>query len=313
MQHELLDQFRSLILPLAQVTQGAALACHAWVGRGDEKLADQAAVQAMRSALNALPIHGKVVIGEGERDAAPMLYIGEEVGRGGIEVDIALDPLEGTTLCANADSGALTVLAVSERGGLLHAPDVYMEKIAVGAGLPPEIVNLDDSIKNNLKNLARAKKVNVSDLMVTILKRPRHQELIAQVRAAGARIKLISDGDVSAVITTNAAIGAVSDLYIGIGGAPEGVLAACAQKCLGGQMQGRLLFADTEQQKRAQNMGITDLNKIYNHDEMAKGEVIFAATGVTDGALLRGVSGAGESNSVVMTSFDEHHFIFLTK
>lgn len=304
MQLELLDQLRSLILPLTHITQAAARACYDWVGHGDEKMADYAAVQAMRGALNTMAINGKVVIGEGERDQAPMLYIGEEVGCGGIAVDIALDPLEGTTLCANADSGALTVIALSERGGLLHAPDVYMEKIAVGAGLPDGIVNLDDSIKNNLQNLARAKNVNVSDLMVTILNRPRHQELISQVRAAGARIKLISDGDVSAVVTTNSFIGAVSDLYIGIGGAPEGVLAACAQKCLGGQMQGRLIFADVKQQKRAQEMGIKDINKIYTHNEMVMGEVIFAATGVTDGDLLRGVSKARKCHSVVMTSFD---------
>ncbi len=303
-------QLTSLIPPITQVTQAAARACDTWIGRGAEKQADHAAVQAMRNALQALPINGRVVIGEGERDQAPMLYIGEEVGMGGMPIDIAVDPLEGTTLCANADGGALAVIAVSERGGLLRAPDVYMEKIAIGAGLPPDIVSLDASVRTNLNNLAKAKKVALSDLTVTILQRPRHQELIAQVREAGARIQLISDGDVSAVITTNSIMGAGSDMYIGTGGAPEGVLAACAQKCLGGQLYGRLIFADEAQKARALSMGITDLHKIYTQAEMASGNIIFAASGVTSGALLPGLpprrlSELSPCHSVVMTSFAE--------
>jgi fructose-1,6-bisphosphatase II / sedoheptulose-1,7-bisphosphatase len=269
-----------------QVTQAAAIACEPWIGRGDGMAADGAAVDAMRNALGAMPISGRIVIGEGERDEAPMLYIGEELGLGGEELDIAVDPLEGTNLCANALPNALTVLAMAKRGNLLHAPDVYMDKIAVGGGLPEGIIDINASVKTNLSALAKARGKDINDMLVVILDRPRHAELIAHAREAGARVRLISDGDVSSII--EAAMGKV-DMVIGSGGAPEGVLAAAALRCLGGQMQGRLLFNDDAQKQRAQTMGISDFSKIYSAQELAKGDVIFAATGVTSGVLLKGV------------------------
>ena len=247
-------------------------------------------------------ISGRIVIGEGERDEAPMLYIGEELGNGGEELDIAVDPLEGTNLCANALPNALTILAMAKRGNLLHAPDVYMDKIAVGGGLPEGIIDINASVKTNLSALAKARGKDINDMLVVILDRPRHAEVIAHAREAGARVRLISDGDVSAII--EAATGAV-DMVIGSGGAPEGVLAAAALRCLGGQMQGRLLFNDDEQKQRAQTMGITDFSKIYSAQELAKGDVIFAATGVTSGALLKGVvqkSGKITTESICMES-----------
>lgn len=296
---------RNFALEAARVTESAALACSKWLGRGDEKAADQAAVDAMRKTLNTLDIDGTVVIGEGERDKAPMLYIGEKVGTGnGPEVDIALDPLEGTTICATGGPNALAVLAISEKGGFLHAPDVYMDKIAVGGGLPDGVIDLDESPKKNLANLAKAKKCEVSDLVACILKRDRHKELIAKVRETGARIQLISDGDVAGVIATTRKISGV-DIYMGTGGAPEGVLAAAALRCIGGQMQGRLIFAEEEEKERAKRMGIKDLNKKYNMLEMAKGDVMFAATGVTTGSMLDGVRrfpGGAETHSIVMRS-----------
>ncbi|MCC7260540.1 MAG: class II fructose-bisphosphatase [Alphaproteobacteria bacterium] len=295
---------RNLALEAVRVTEAAALACSRWMGRGDEKAADQAAVNAMRRALNLLPIEGTVVIGEGERDKAPMLYIGEKVGCSGPKVDIALDPLEGTTICAVGGPNALAVIAFAEEGGFLHAPDVYMKKIAVGGGLPDGVVNLDDAPKKNLKSLAKAKGCDVSDLVVIILDRPRHEELIAQVREAGARIQLIHDGDVAGVISTSRP-NAVGDIYIGSGGAPEGVLAAAALRSIGGQMQGKLIFRDEDEKARASRMGITDFSRTYSVTDMAKGDVMFAATGVTNGAMLDGVrrfAGGATTHSIVMRS-----------
>jgi fructose-1,6-bisphosphatase II / sedoheptulose-1,7-bisphosphatase len=275
------------------------------MGRGDEKAADQAAVDAMRSALNGLNIQGVVVIGEGERDEAPMLYIGEKVGKGtGPRVDIALDPLEGTTITAKGGPNALAVIAMAEEGNFLNAPDVYMDKIAVGGGLPDGVVDIDEQPKANLRSLAKAKKTEVGDLVVCILDRPRHAELIAKVREAGARIMLIGDGDVSGVIATSRA-GTGVDIYMGSGGAPEGVLAAAALRCIGGQMQGRLLFRNDDEKQRAAKWGIKDLNRKYTMLDMAKGDVMFAATGVTDGSMLRGVRRYGDSgstHSIVMRS-----------
>ena len=296
---------RNLALDAVRVTEAAALAASRWMGRGDEKAADQAAVDAMRTALNILDIRGTVVIGEGERDEAPMLFIGEKVGTGsGPEVDVALDPLEGTTICATGAPNALAVVAMAEKGGFLNAPDVYMDKIAVGDGLPDHVVDLDETPATNLKNLARAKQCDVSDLLVLILDRPRHQELIAKVRETGARIQLIRDGDVAGVIATTR-LNRTVDIYMGSGGAPEGVLAAAALRSIGGQMQGRLLFRNDEERKRARAMGVSDLNRKYGLNDLARGDVMFAATGVTDGALLRGVhrhTNGAHTHSVVMRS-----------
>lgn len=298
---------RNFALEAVRVTEAAALACARLMGRGDEKKADQAAVNAMREALNGLYIDGTVVIGEGERDKAPMLYIGEKVGNAaghGPAIDIALDPLEGTTICAKGGVNALAVIAMAEKGGFLHAPDVYMNKIAVGAGLPEGVVDLDNSPAKNLKNLAKAKKCEISDLVTVILERERHEELVAKVREAGARIMLIADGDVAGVIATSR-IDTGVDIYMGIGGAPEGVLAAAALRSIGGQMQGRLIFANNEQKERAKRMGITDFSRKYQLEDMARGDVMFAATGVTDGNMLRGVRrfpGGAQTHSIVMRS-----------
>jgi fructose-1,6-bisphosphatase II / sedoheptulose-1,7-bisphosphatase len=296
---------RNLALEVVRVTEAAALSASRLMGRGDEKAADQAAVDAMRSALNGLNIQGVVVIGEGERDEAPMLYIGEKVGKGtGPRVDIALDPLEGTTITAKGGPNALAVIAMAEEGNFLNAPDVYMDKIAVGGGLPDGVVDIDEQPKANLRSLAKAKKTEVGDLVVCILDRPRHAELIAKVREAGARIMLIGDGDVSGVIATSRA-GTGVDIYMGSGGAPEGVLAAAALRCIGGQMQGRLLFRNDDEKQRAAKWGIKDLNRKYTMLDMAKGDVMFAATGVTDGSMLRGVRRYGDSgstHSIVMRS-----------
>jgi len=295
---------RNLALEVVRVTEAAALAASRLMGRGDEKSADQAAVDAMRRSLNSLYIDGKVVIGEGERDEAPMLFIGEKVGRGGPKVDIALDPLEGTTITAKGMENALAVVAMAEEGGFLHAPDVYMDKIAVGGDLPDDLIDIAAAPAANLENLARAKKLDVADLVACILDRPRHAELIAKVREAGARIKLISDGDISGVIATSRPSSGV-DIYIGSGGAPEGVLAAAALRCIGGQMQGRLLFRNEDERSRARNLGIKDLNRVYTLTEMARGDVMFAATGVTDGSMVKGVRRFGKgaiTNSIVMRS-----------
>src|SRR6476469_9946797 len=295
---------RNLALEAVRVTEAAALAASKLMGRGDEKAADQAAVDAMRSALNTLSIDGTVVIGEGERDEAPMLYIGEKVGSGGPKIDIALDPLEGTTITAKGLPNGLAVLAMAEDGNFLNAPDVYMDKIAVGGGLPDGIVDLDKSPKQNLDDLAKAKKVQLSDLVVCILDRPRHAELIARVREAGARIMLIGDGDVSGVMATSDPETGI-DIYMGSGGAPEGVLAAAALRCIGGQMQGRLLFRNDDERGRAHRLGIADLDRKYKLLDLASGDVMFAATGVTNGTMLRGVRrfpGGASTHSVVMRS-----------
>jgi len=293
-----------LALEAVRVAEQAALAASKLIGLGDEKAADQAAVDAMRTGLNELPISGRVVIGEGERDEAPMLYIGEEVGTGGPKVDIALDPLEGTTITAKAMAGGLAVLAFAEHGKFLHAPDVYMDKIGVGGGLPDNVVDIDASPAENLKNLAKATGCDVSDLVACILDRPRHEELIAKTREAGARIALITDGDVSGVIATTVASSGI-DIYMGSGGAPEGVLAAAALRCIGGQFQGRLLFRNDDERGRARRVGITDLNRKYTMEELASGDVIFAATGVTTGTMLRGVKripGGTQTQSISMVS-----------
>jgi fructose-1,6-bisphosphatase II / sedoheptulose-1,7-bisphosphatase len=297
---------RILTLELVRVTERAAVAAARLRGRGDEKAADQVAVDAMRSELNCLPIKGMVVIGEGERDEAPMLYIGEEVGLGeGPDVDIALDPLEGTTICAKNLPNSLAVIAIAEKGSLLFAPDVYMDKIAIGPGYPAGTIDLEASPAENIANLAKAKGVRVSDIAACILDRPRHTKLIEAVRATGAAIRLIGDGDVAGVIHTTDPEETGIDIYLGIGGAPEGVLAAAALRCTGGQMQGRLLLDTEEKVERAAKMGISDPNKIYRAEEMARGDVLFSATGVTDGNLLAGVKfgrDSIETHTIVMRS-----------
>lgn len=299
------DMDRNLVLDAARVTEAAALASWKWNGRGDNMAADQAAVDAMRTALNRLDISGRVVIGEGERDEAPMLYIGEEVGSGkGPRVDIALDPLEGTTITAKGLPNALAVIAFAEDGKLLNAPDVYMDKIAVGGGLPPNVVDLDDSPAINLRRVAEAKSRKISDLMVCILDRPRHADLIKAVRETGAGITLIGDGDVYGVMATSQGESGI-DVYMGSGGAPEGVLACAALRCIGGQFQGRLTFRNDEERGRARRIGIEDLDRKYDMMELAGGDVIFAATGVTDGNLLNGVrmtDGGAVTQSLVMRS-----------
>ncbi|MGC6475495.1 MAG: class II fructose-bisphosphatase [Parvibaculales bacterium] len=280
---------RDLVLEIVRVTERAAVACAPWIGRGDEKAADQAAVDAMRRELNAIDIDGEVVIGEGERDEAPMLFIGEKVGTGkGPKVDIALDPLEGTTLTAKGMNNALAVIAVAERGTLLNAPDTYMQKIAIGGGYPEGLIDLDASAADNVKSLAKAKGCGVDQINVCVLDRPRHEQIIADIRNAGAYVTLISDGDVAGVMhTTNPKTGI--DMYMGTGGAPEGVLAAAALRAIGGQMQGRLVTDSDEQKERARKMGVTDFDKKFDLLEMASGDVILSVTGVTSGSLVEGV------------------------
>jgi fructose-1,6-bisphosphatase II / sedoheptulose-1,7-bisphosphatase len=295
---------RNLALELVRVTEAAAIAASRWIGLGQKNEADGAATEAMRKAFDTVAIDGTVVIGEGEMDEAPMLYIGEKVGSGGPRMDIAVDPLEGTTLTAKGGPNALATIALAEHGNFLHAPDIYMDKIAVGGGLPPEIVELDASVGRNLRNLALAKRCDVSDLVACILDRDRHAELIAKTREAGARIMLISDGDVAGVIATSMPDSMV-DIYMGTGGAPEGVLAAAALRCVGGQMQGRLMYENDEQIERVRTMGHNDPRRVFTCEDMAKGDVMFAATGVTSGAMLRGVKRFGSgavTHSVVMRS-----------
>jgi len=312
---------RNLALELIRVTEAAALASSRWMGRGDKNAADGAAVEAMRKAFDSVAIEGTVAIGEGEMDEAPMLYIGEKVGMGGPKMDIAVDPLEGTTVCAKGGPNAMAVVALAEHGGFLHAPDIYMDKIGVGPGLPAGVVDLDATPGENLRNLAKAKKRDIGDLVVCILDRDRHKEKIAKVREAGARIMLINDGDVAGVIAA-AMPDAEVDIYMGSGGAPEGVLAAAALRCLGGQMQGRLLYEDEAQIARAKSMGVTDPKHKFGIEEMAGGDVMFAATGVTTGPMLQGVRRFGHgaiTHSVVMRSksgtvrFVEAHHNFQTK
>ena len=280
---------RNLTIEAVRVTEAAAIAAAEVMGRGDEKLADQAAVDAMRTALNRLQMAGTVVIGEGERDEAPMLFIGEEVGTGdGPKIDIALDPLEGTTITAKGMPNGLAVLALSDAGGLLNAPDVYMDKIAAGPDVPTDAIDLDNTTAENINNVAEAVGKDPNDVVACILDRPRHAEMISAVREAGARIILIGDGDVAGVMAT-AMPETNIDIYMGTGGAPEGVLAAAALRCIGGNIQGRLLFRNDDERGRAAKVGVEDLNRKYAITDLAEGDVIFAATGVTDGNMLQGV------------------------
>ena len=297
---------RILTLEIVRVTERAAVSAARLRGRGNEKAADQAAVDAMRRELNKLPIDGTVVIGEGERDEAPMLFIGENVGtKNGPKVDIAVDPLEGTTLCAKNMPGAIATMAMAEGGTLLNAPDVYMEKIAIGPGYSKGIVDLDAPAEENIRNLAKAKGVKPAEITALVLDRPRHADLIAAVRKAGASVQLITDGDVAGVIHTADPETTGIDIYLGVGGAPEGVLAAAALRCIGGQIQGRLILDTEEKRERARKMGVRDPRKKYAMEDMVRGDCLFAATGVTSGSMLRGVKLTGkliETETVVMRS-----------
>jgi fructose-1,6-bisphosphatase II / sedoheptulose-1,7-bisphosphatase len=296
---------RVLVLEMVRVTEAAAIAASRLIGRGDEKAADAAAVEAMRAALNELPFDGTVVIGEGERDEAPMLYIGERVGSAqdtGPKIDIALDPLEGTTITAKAGPNALAVLAIAEQGCLLNAPDTYMEKLAIGPGYPKGTIDLERSVSDNIRAIAAAKGVEASDITACVLDRARHEAIIAELRALGCGVRLIPDGDVAGVIATADPETGI-DVYVGTGGAPEGVLAASALRCVGGQMLGRLVFRNDDEIARAHRWGIKDLERVYGLEEMAGGDCIFAATGVTDGSLLKGVHrrrGCITTESIVM-------------
>ena len=314
-------QDRNLALDLVRVTEAAALAAHRWMGRGNKIEADGAATEAMRRAFDTVAIDGTVVIGEGEMDEAPMLFISEKVGAGGPKMDIAVDPLEGTTLTAKGGPNAMTVIALAEQGNFLHAPDCYMDKIAVGPGLPADVVNLGAPVAENMRALAAAKRCDVSDLVLCTLDRDRHAEIIAHSRELGVRIMLIPDGDVAGVIAAGLPDNEV-DIFWGIGGAPEGVIAAAALRCTGGQMQGRLMFEDAAQRERSRGMGISDADRVYRIEEMARGDVMFAGTGVTTGAMLRGVKRAGQgaiTHSIVMRSKSgtvrsiEAHHNFATK
>ena len=296
---------RVLVLEMVRVTEAAAIAASRLIGRGDEKAADAAAVEAMRGALNELPFDGTVVIGEGERDEAPMLYIGEKVGSAqdsGPSIDIALDPLEGTTLTAKAGPNALAVLAIAESGCLLNAPDTYMDKLAIGPGYADGVIDITKSVADNIRSIAGAKGVDAGDITACVLDRDRHAGIIAELRALGCGVRLIPDGDFAGVIAVADPETGI-DVYIGTGGAPEGVLAAAALRCVGGQMQGRLVFRNDDEVARARRWGIDDLERIYTLEDMAKGDCIFAATGVTDGSLLEGVhrrQGCTTTESIVM-------------
>ena len=294
---------RNLAIELVRVSEFAALAASKHIGRGNEKAADQAAVDAMRKCLNSLTISGTVVIGEGERDEAPMLYIGENVGSGGPKVDIALDPLEGTTITAKGGENAMAVIALAQEGGFLNAPDVYMKKISTNTK-NEKVVSLDQDLKSNIIDLAKFKKINIEDLVICILDRDRHKDEIEIIRSTGARIKMIDDGDVSAVISSVLTSSNI-DMYYGIGGAPEGVLAAAALQCIGGNLEGQLLFNNEDEIKRAKKTGINDLNKIYQLNDLAMGDIMFSATGVTDGTMLKGIKitkNYAETHSIVMRS-----------
>ena len=294
---------RNLAIELVRVSEFAALAASKHIGRGNEKAADQAAVDAMRKCLNSLTITGTVVIGEGERDEAPMLYIGEEVGAGGPELDIALDPLEGTSITANGGENAMAVIALAQKGGFLNAPDVYMKKISANTN-NQKVISLQQDLKSNIKDLAQFKKTNIEDLVICILNRERHKDDIETIRSSGARIKMIDDGDVSAVISSVIDSSNIN-MYYGIGGAPEGVLAAAALQCLGGSIEGQLIFYNDQEISRAKKTGITDLDRFYSLDDLAQGDIMFSATGVTDGTMLKGVKitkNYAETHSIVMRS-----------
>ena len=302
-EQEYLD--RILTIELGRCTEAAAVAASTMIGRGDKEAADQAAVTALRAAFNKLDIDGTIVIGEGERDEAPMLYIGEKVGKGGPKIDIALDPLEGTTLTAKAMSNALAVVAMATNGSLLHSPDVYMDKIACGPGYPEGTVQLDDPADENVRRLAKAKGVKPRDITVCVLDRPRHEEIIKKIRSVDARVFLIPDGDVAGVFHTTDPGESGIDMYVGSGGAPEGVLAAAALRCVGGQMQTRLIFRNDDEVARADKAGISDRKRLYELNDMASGDVMFAATGVTDGTMLKGVRFRGDrvfTQTMVMRS-----------
>jgi fructose-1,6-bisphosphatase II / sedoheptulose-1,7-bisphosphatase len=292
---------------IVNATEKAAIAASKLIGLGDEKAADQVAVDAMRTALNDIDFKGRIVIGEGERDEAPMLYIGEEVGSGkNDEVDIALDPLEGTTITAKGMPNSLSVIAAAQKGGLLYAPDTYMNKIAVGGQLPKDVIDLDASVKDNIKSIADAKKIKINDVTACVLERPRHSDQIESLRSIGAKIVLIPDGDVAGVIMTTQTDNPV-DIYLGVGGAPEGVLAAAALQCIGGQMQARLVINNDDEKSRAQKIGIEDLDKKYSLNELAHGDIIFSATGVTEGTMVRGVRNLDNNHithSLVLRSND---------
>jgi fructose-1,6-bisphosphatase II / sedoheptulose-1,7-bisphosphatase len=295
---------RKLALEAVRVTEAAAIASARLIGRGDEREADHAAVEAMRTALNGLTIEGTVVIGEGERDEAPMLYIGERVGLGGVQVDIALDPLEGTTLTAKGLPNSLTVIAIAEKGSLLNAPDTYMDKIAIGPGYPEGVIDLDAEPADNITALARAKNVSPSDITACVLDRPRHGHIIESIRKVGGAVRLITDGDIAGVIATTDPTTGI-DIYMGQGGAPEGVLAAAALRCVGGQMQTRLVFRNDDERVRAERLGIRDFKRKYALQDLASGDVVFAATGVTDGSMLKGVHWSGDfvtTESILMRS-----------
>jgi len=300
---------RSLTLEFVRVTEHAAIAAAAWRGKGDEKAADHAAVEAMRAEVGKVHVNGRIVIGEGERDEAPMLFIGEEVGSGdGPDVDIAVDPLEGTTLCAKNQADAICVLAMADRGGLLNAPDVYMSKIAIGGGFPAGLIDLDASATDNIRELAKAKGVPMTEITACVLDRPRHAALIEELRVAGVPVKLIADGDIAGIIHTANTDETGIDIYLGSGGAPEGVLAAAALRCVGGQMQARLILDTDEKRNRARRMGIEDPSRKYAADDLASGDVLFAATGVTDGMMLGGVKlqkNAVVTSTVVMRSWSK--------
>ena len=294
---------RNLAIELVRVSEFAALAASKHIGRGNEKAADQAAVDAMRKCLNSLTITGTVVIGEGERDEAPMLYIGEEVGAGGPELDIALDPLEGTSITANGGENAMAVIALAQKGGFLNAPDVSMKKISAHTN-NQKVISLQQDLKSNIKDLAQFKKINIEDLVICILNRERHKDDIETIRSSGARIKMIDDGDVSAVISSVIDSSNIN-MYYGIGGAPEGVLAAAALQCLGGSIEGQLIFYNDQEISRAKKTGITDLDRFYSLDDLAQGDIVFSATGVTDGTMLKGVKitkNYAETHSIVMRS-----------
>lgn len=297
----------NLALMAVNAAESAAIASSAWIGRGEKESADQAAVDALRTGLNAMPMRGRIVIGEGERDEAPMLFIGEEVGTGtGPEIDIALDPLEGTTLTAWGMNNALVVVSFSPRGGLLNAPDTYMDKIAIGPGLPAGVIDLDASPQDNVVNLARAKGVSPSEITVCVLERERHQYIIDGVKSVGGRVRLISDGDVAGIMGA-AGLGTGVDMYIGRGGAPEGVLAASALRCIGGQMQARLFFRTDDERERARRIGVMDLDRKYELDELASGQCLFVAAGVTQGDLVdavRRADGMVHTHTLVLDSAD---------
>ena len=270
------------------ITEMTAISCYEWVGKGDNFAADEAAVDIMRQELNKLPMSGKIAIGEGERDQAPMLYIGEKLGKGGESIEIAVDPLEGTTTCARAEFGAMSVIALSSNGSFLSAPDLYMQKIAISAKYPNELIDINKSVKTNILNLAQYKNCDPSNIVVMILDRDRHHDIINEARLLGVTVKLIRDGDISAVIAA-VSYNSDVDMYLGTGGAPEGVLSAAALKCIGGKMQGKLLFDNREQLQRAKDMGINDINKVYEVKDLVKKDVIFCATGITTGYLVDGI------------------------